>query len=184
MLNSKYRKSGNIFIWKSEFYLSIANTTTGSTGKATNTDSTRAVLGQHTDSTREAPGQYSGSTRAVLGRSTRAVMCLYRIKYDRIKYDRIKCDRIKYAFTGSYVSLQDHYMCMLPDQVWPDQVWPDQMCFTWNLIHCIAILIYNFAIRLYRLVLEFCLYIYGYLQKEVGSLGAGFSLLTLERCIV
>ena len=58
------------------------------------------------------------------------------------------------------------------------------LCFTWNLTHCIAILIYNFAIRLYRLVLEFCLYIYGYLQKEVGSLGAGFSLLTLERCIV
>ena len=65
---------------------------TGSKGKATNTDSTLAV-----------PGQYSGSTRAV--------MCLY-----RIKYDRIKCDRIKYAFTGSYVFLQDH-MCMLPDQV-------------------------------------------------------------------
>ena len=89
---------------------------TGSKGKATNTDSTRAVLGQHV---RAAPGQYSGSTRAAPGQhpgSTRAVMRLYRIKYDRIKYDRIKCDRIKYAFTGSYVSLQDH-MCMLPDQV-------------------------------------------------------------------
>ena len=76
---------------------------TGSKGKATNTDSTRAVLGQHPGSTLAVPEQYSGSTRAV--------MCLY-----RIKYDRIKCDRIKYAFTGSYVSLQDH-MCMLPDQV-------------------------------------------------------------------
>ena len=83
---------------------------TGSKGKATNTDSTRAVLGQHPGSTRQHPG----STLAVPGQysgSTRAVMCLY-----RIKYDRIKCDRIKYASTGSYVFLQDH-MCMLPDQV-------------------------------------------------------------------
>ena len=40
---------------------------TGSKGKATNTDSTRAVLGQYPGSTRAAPGQYSGSTRAVLG---------------------------------------------------------------------------------------------------------------------
>ena len=94
---------------------------------------------------------------------SRAVMCLY-----RIKYDRIKCDRIKYAFTGSYVFLQDH-MCMLPDQVWPDQVWPDQMCFTWNFIHCIAILIYNSAIRLYPLVLEFCLYIMATSRKKSGS---------------
>ena len=40
---------------------------TGSKGKATNTDSTRVVLGQHPGSTQAAPGQYSGSTRAVLG---------------------------------------------------------------------------------------------------------------------
>ena len=40
---------------------------TGSKGKATNTDSTRAVLGQHPGSTRAASGQYSGRTRAVLG---------------------------------------------------------------------------------------------------------------------
>jgi len=151
MLNLKYRKSGNIFIWKPEFYLSIANTTIQDqrakrripTVLGQYLGSTRAVHGQHPGSTLAEPGQYSGSTRAVI--------CLY-----RIKYDRIKCDRIKYAFTGSYVFLQDH-MCMLPDQVWPDQVWPDQMCFTWNLIHCIAILIYNSAIRLYPLVLEFCL---------------------------
>jgi hypothetical protein len=174
MLNFKYRKSGNIFIWKPEFIFQLQIRLYMIKGQSDEyrqySGSTWAAPGQHPGSTLAVPGQYSGSTRAV--------MCLY-----RIKYDRIKCDRIKYAFTGSYVFLQDH-MCMLPDQVWPDQVWPDQMCFTWNLIHCIAILIYNFAIRLYPLVLEFCLYIYGYLQKEVGSLGAGFSLLTLERCIV
>ena len=51
------------------------------------------------------------------------------------------------------------------------------MCFTWNLIHCIAILIYNSAIRLYPLVLEFCLYIMATSRKksEVWEQGSHFS---------
>ena len=51
------------------------------------------------------------------------------------------------------------------------------MCFTWNFIHCIAILIYNSAIRLYPLVLEFCLYIMATSRNksEVWEQGSHFS---------
>ena len=136
MLNLKYRKSGKIFIWKPEFYLSIANMT----------------IQDQMWPDQVWPDQ----------------ICLYRIIYvsfqdqmwpDQMWPDQICLYRIKYVFTGSSVSLQD-------------QMLPDQMCHTWNLIHCITILIYNFAIRLYPIVLEFCLY-NGYLSKEVGSQNYG-----------
>ena len=171
MLNLKYRKSGNIFIWKPEFYLSIANTSIQDQRAKRRIPT---VLGQYLGSTRAVLRQHPGSTRAAPGPGSNLSL-QDQVWPDQVWPDQVCLYRIICVFTGSYVSLQDH-MCMLPDQVWPDQVWPDQMCFTWNLIHCIAILIYNSAIRLYPVVLEFCLYIMATSRKksEVWEQGSHF----------
>ena len=101
MLNLKYRKSGNIFIWKPEFYLSIANTTIQDQRAKRRIPT---VLGQYPGSTRAAPGQYSGSTRAVLGQHPGSNVSLQdQVWPDQVWPDQVCLYRIICVFTGSYV---------------------------------------------------------------------------------